>query len=131
MLSKTGSAAKFEAALAKATELSEGVRQALTKQAKAEEAFTKAAEELSKYARGMMYSGLDPVYLGKVTKAAYYAAAEGVRDFQVFLAKLKLQKFAKALDLSKLSTAELEALEAAFKAGVKEFETADPCSRSR
>ena len=126
VLSKTGSAVKFEEALAKASELSEGVRQALTKQAKAEEAFTKAAEDLSKYARGMMYSGLDPVYLGKVTKAAYYAAAEGIRDFQVFLAKLKLQKFAKAVDLSKLSTAELEALEAAFKAGVKEFETAAP-----
>ena len=78
------------------------MRHALTKQAKAEEAFTKAAEDLSKYTRGKMYSGLDPVYFAKVTKAAYYAAAEGIRDFQVFLAKLKLQKFAKAVELSKL-----------------------------
>lgn len=126
VLAETGSAAKFEETLAKATELSEGVQKALNKQAKAEEAFTKAAEDLSNYARLKMYSGVDPVYLGKVTKAAYYAAAEGIRDFQVFLAKLKLQKFTKAVDLEKLTAVELEALEGAFKAGVKDFESAVP-----
>jgi hypothetical protein len=126
VLSETGSAAKFEETLAKATELSEGVQKALGKQAKAEEGFAKAAEELSKYAAGKLYSGIDPIYLGKVTKAAYYAAAEGIRDFQVFLAKLKLQKFAKGLEIEKLTAAELEALDAAFKAGVKNFDTATP-----
>ena len=126
MLAETGSAAKFEETLAKATELSEGVQKALGKQAKAEEAFTKAAEDLANYARGKDVLGLDPIYLGKVTKAAYYAAAEGIRDFQAFLAKLKLQKFAKTVDLEKLTAAELEALEGAFKAGVKNFESATP-----
>jgi hypothetical protein len=127
VLAETGSAAKFEETLAKATELSEGVKKALAKQAKAEEDFAKAAEDLSRYYRQpKFYSGLDPVYLQKVTKAAFYAAAEGIRDFQVFLAKLKLQKFAKGLELEKLTAAELEALENAFKAGVKEFDAATP-----
>ena len=126
VLSETGSAAKFEETLAKATELSEGVQKALAKQAKAEEGFINASEDLSAYLKGRLYSGIDPVYLAKVTKAAYYAAAEGIRDFQVFLAKLKLQKFAKAVELEKLSATELEALENAFKAGVKEFENAAP-----
>lgn len=129
VLAETNSAARFEEALAKATELSEGVKKALAKQAKAEEDFAKAAEDLARYNRQggvKLYSGIpaDPVYLGKVTKAAYYAAAEGIRDFQVFLAKLKLQKFAKGLELDKLTAAELEALENAFKAGVREFDTA-------
>jgi hypothetical protein len=126
VLSETGSAAKFEETLAKATELSEGVQKALAKQAKAEEGFIKASEDLSAYLKGRLYSGIDPVYLAKVTKAAYFAAAEGIRDFQVFLAKLKLQKFAKAVELEKLSATELEALQNAFKAGVKEFENAAP-----
>lgn len=126
VLAETGSAAKFEETLAKATELSEGVKNALGKRAKAEEDFAKAAEDLSHYTKTKLYSGLDPVYLAKVTKSAYYAAAEGIRDFQLFLAKLKLQKFAKGLELEKLTAAELEALENAFKAGVKEFEAATP-----
>jgi hypothetical protein len=126
VLAETGSAAKFEETLAKATELSEGVQKALAKQGKAEEGFVKASEELSAYLRGKLFSGIDPIYLAKVTKAAYYAAAEHIRDFQVFLAKLKLQKFAKGLEIEKLTAAELEALEGAFKAGVKEFDNAVP-----
>jgi hypothetical protein len=124
VLAETGSAAKFEETLAKATELSESVQKALAKQAKAEEGFTKAAEDLSNYAGGRLNSLgiLDPIYLAKVTKAAFYAAAENIRDFQLFLAKLKVQKFAKAIDLDKLTAAELEALEKAFNAGVKDFE---------
>ena len=70
VFSETGSAAKFEETLAKATELSEGVRNALNKQAKAEEAFTRAAEDLSNYVRVKLYSGLDPISLDKVRKAA-------------------------------------------------------------
>jgi Domain of unknown function (DUF4157) len=126
VLAETGSAAKFEETLAKATELSESVQKALAKQAKAEEGFTKAAEDLSKYAGGRLNSLgiLDPIYLAKVTKAAFYAAAENIRDFQLFLAKLKVQKFAKAIDLDKLTAAELEALEKAFNAGVKDFDGA-------
>jgi hypothetical protein len=126
VLAETGSAAKFEEALAKATELGEGVQKALAKQARAEEGFAKAAEDLRAYLKGKMYSGIDPIYIAKVTKAAYYAAAEGIRDFQVFLAKLKLQKFAKGLEIEKLTAAELEALENAFKAGVRNFESAAP-----
>ena len=128
VLSDTGDVAKFEATLAKAQGLSEGVRNSLAKSARAEKEFQAAAEDLVKYAGSRMGSNLilDPIYLGKVAKTAFFAAKEGIRDFQVFLAKLKLQKFTKSVDFDKLTAAELEALEKAFKQGVADFDAAVP-----
>ena len=129
-LQTTGKASAFEAELAKATELSEAVKTAAGKAARAEEEFRGAAEELSKALRaslGRLYmGGIDPDVIAKVVKCAYFAAKEGVRKFEVFLAKLQTQKFMKGIELEKLSAEQIAKLEEAFKTGVANFDAATP-----
>jgi hypothetical protein len=126
VFAETGDVVKFETTLAKATELSEGVQKAMARSARAEEKFQAAAEDLAVYWRSMHRSGIDLVYYGKVVKSAYYSAMENIRSFEVFLAKLKVQKFMKGIDFEKLTAEELETLQKAFKQGVAEFDAATP-----
>lgn len=120
VLKETRDLAKFEAELAKATELSAAVRKSLARASASEKEFLNAAEELGvarKAAKGRLHSGPDPDVLVKATKAAYYAIKDGITDVEVFLRKLRLSKFAKGIDFENLTAQEFQAFEKAFKAG--------------
>ena len=73
-----------------------------------------------------MPSGLQPEYVAKVVKCAYFSAKEGIRKFEVFLAKLKVQKFMKGINMESLTAEQLAQLEKAFNQGVAEFDAAAP-----
>jgi hypothetical protein len=118
LLREAGGAAKFEAELAKATELSEGVRRAVIRAGKAESQYLEALDELAEARRtapGRLHAGPDSEVVNKMVKTAYYAIKKGITDFEVFLREMKLQKFAKSIDVGSLTTEELEAFRAAFK----------------
>ncbi len=59
--------------------------------------------------------------IAKTTKVAYYLAKEGITDFEIFLERLKLQKFAKNIDFDNLKPEQLEAFRKAFKAGTDQI----------
>lgn len=131
---ETGDLVKFQEQISRLTELREGLRARVLraaealKEAKAES--QAASEELARALRESLsraYSlGLDPEILAKAAKAAYYAAKKGVRKFEVFLAELKLQKFAKGIKFDKLGKEDLEALEEAFNEGVARADAEPP-----
>ena len=126
VLKETGDVAKFNAELAKATELSEDLQKALDKAGRAQAKYEAAAEELGQAAGqlgGRLYSGIpiDLDLLKKMTKTAYYAARKGVTDFEVFIREFKLGKLGKTIEWDKLTPEQLAAMEKAFNEGLQQF----------
>jgi hypothetical protein len=131
VLEETGSAAKFEAQLAKATELGAREQRALLRAQKTKADFDAAAEELRKAWRTWLggdptvvrayAGGIDPDVIDKLIKVAYYAAKDKVDEFAVFLARLRTQKWLKDIDFDSLTKEQLDAFEDAWKKGVAQF----------
>jgi hypothetical protein len=118
LLKEAGGAAKFEAELANATGLSDGVRRAIARAGKAESQYLEALDELAEARRtapGRLHAGPDSEVVNKMVKTAYYAIKKGITDFEVFLREMKLRKLAKSIDVSSLTAEELDAFRAAFK----------------
>jgi hypothetical protein len=118
VLEEAGGAARFEAELAKATELSEGVRRAINRAKDTQVKYVEALEQLAEAKRtapGRLLSVADTEILDARIKVAYYAIKKGINNFEVFLRELKLGKLAKRFDISSLSEEELAAWKAAFK----------------
>jgi hypothetical protein len=124
VLEATGDVAKFEAQLAKASELSQGLQDSLAKAARAQKEYRAAAEEFSRALRATFHTahmGIPEDVVVKATKAAYHAAKRGVREFEVFLAELRRQKFAQGIDFDALDADAVEALARAFRVGSDEY----------
>ena len=123
LLKEAGGAARFEAELAKATELNEAMRAAINRARKANDEYLAALDELAearKGARGRLHSGPDSEVVNKMVKTAYYAIKNKIADFEVFMRQLKLQKLAKGIDLSTLTPEEEAAWRAAFETAKKQ-----------
>jgi hypothetical protein len=123
-LEATGDVAKFSSALAKAPELTPGLRTALTRVGEAKEDF-KAVWAAFWKTSGRALSGGDPTVIVTVGQLAYHAARIGVRKFEVFLEALKAERRILGnvgLDIEKLSGDELKQWKQAFNRGVREFD---------
>lgn len=124
VLEATGDVAKFSSALAKAPELTPGLRSALTKVGEAKEDF-KAVWAAFWKTGGRALSGGDPTVIVTIGQLAYHAARVGVRKFEVFLEALKAQRRILGnvgIDIEKLSADELKQWKQAFNRGVREFD---------
>ena len=119
ILKTTRNVANFDAELAKATQLSEAMKRALSRSARAENEYQAALEDLAKAWRQAPWNayslGIPGDVINKVGVAAYYAIKRGVTDFEVFLRELAKQKFVRGIDFSSLTTEQLEAFRNAFK----------------
>ncbi|WP_263352938.1 eCIS core domain-containing protein [Acidicapsa acidisoli] len=117
-LKSAGDAAKFELELAKATELTEGMRKALSRAKDTHIDYLNALEELAEAERtapGRLLAIGDSEKANARIKVAYYAIKGKINDFEVFMRELKLGKLAKRFDVSSLTEEELAAWKAAFK----------------
>ena len=118
-LEGAGGAAKFEMELAKATELSEGVRKAISRAKDTRLKYLDALgelEEAERTAPGRLLALVDTPKLDARIKVAYYAIKNHIEDFEVFMRELKLGKLAKKMHVSALTEEELAAWKTAFNA---------------
>ncbi|HUP60690.1 MAG TPA: DUF4157 domain-containing protein [Thermoanaerobaculia bacterium] len=112
-----GGLAKLDQGLAEAKGLTKELRETIFAAGKAQEEYRLAVEELKAAMRrtmGRVYmGGIDPDVIAALTKLAYRAVKKGIRDVQSFLAELKLQSYAKEIDLE--SPEKLKAVTEAFE----------------
>jgi hypothetical protein len=125
-LQSSGSVARFEAALGKAKDLTAAQKVAAAKGIEAKNefwaAFTRARKALN------IGAGIGALQaLPEVTRMAFYAAKVGVRRFADFIRLLRAQRvFLQGFDVGSLTAEQLTQWEAAFQAGVREFDLTRP-----
>jgi hypothetical protein len=126
VLEDTGDLVKFEAMLAKATKLNASARQRMLNAGRAQQEYEDAVADLATTWRGagapfVLMGARGAALLLKVTKVAYHYARRGLRDFEAFLAELRVQKFMQGIDLDNLTPQQLGQLRTAFDNGVAEW----------